>query len=371
MKGLITAAGSNAVVAPAGTLTGTALATNVVGSSLTGVGTLTSGATGSGFTINLGSSTITGTLPSARLPSPFTSGAISGNTSTFATASGTLTNGHCVQIDSGGNFVDAGGACTVGGGGGTVNAGTAGQVAYYASSTNAVSGESLSALLDSALGNTQGDILYRGASAWSVLAPGTSGNFLQTQGAAANPQWAAGNAGTVTTTGSPASGNLAKFSGATSVANGDLERGRNDQRHARHHARHGQRQHRIFRLRHGHPELHRERQGPDHGGRNERRSCPSGNASPARRSPPGVTASSLTSFEARDGPRHAGFGHRLTNVTGLRPVHRRDRHLAGDEFPRPHRLPHDARRQPRHTPSPRSTPTWAPTTASPSTPRAW
>ncbi|MDB5190051.1 MAG: hypothetical protein JWN49_377 [Parcubacteria group bacterium] len=40
-KGLITAAGSSAVIAPAGTLTGTTLASNVVSSSLTSVGTLT------------------------------------------------------------------------------------------------------------------------------------------------------------------------------------------------------------------------------------------------------------------------------------------------------------------------------------------
>lgn len=39
-KGLITAAGTNAVIAPAGTLTGTTLASNVVSSSLTSVGTL-------------------------------------------------------------------------------------------------------------------------------------------------------------------------------------------------------------------------------------------------------------------------------------------------------------------------------------------
>jgi hypothetical protein len=42
-KGLLTAAGSNAVVAPAGTLTGTALASNVVSSSLTSVGTIGTG----------------------------------------------------------------------------------------------------------------------------------------------------------------------------------------------------------------------------------------------------------------------------------------------------------------------------------------
>lgn len=42
-KGLITAASGNAVIAPAGTLTGTTLASNVVSSSLTSVGTITSG----------------------------------------------------------------------------------------------------------------------------------------------------------------------------------------------------------------------------------------------------------------------------------------------------------------------------------------
>lgn len=54
------------------------------------------------------------------------------------------------------------------------------------------------ALLDSAISNVQGSVLYRNATAWVALAPGTSGQFLQTAGAAANPLWASGNAGTVT-----------------------------------------------------------------------------------------------------------------------------------------------------------------------------
>lgn len=41
------------------------------------------------------------------------------------------------------------------------------------------------------LGSTQGNILYRGTSAWAPLATGTSGYFLKTQGAGANPVWAA------------------------------------------------------------------------------------------------------------------------------------------------------------------------------------
>lgn len=40
------------------------------------------------------------------------------------------------------------------------------------------------------IGSIQGDILYRGASSWGVLAYGTSGQLLQTQGVGANPQWA-------------------------------------------------------------------------------------------------------------------------------------------------------------------------------------
>ncbi len=56
----------------------------------------------------------------------------------------------------------------------------------------------LTAWIDAALGSTQGNVLYRNASAWVVLAPGTSGQFLQTLGAASNVQWASGNAGTVT-----------------------------------------------------------------------------------------------------------------------------------------------------------------------------
>lgn len=39
------------------------------------------------------------------------------------------------------------------------------------------------------IGATQGDILYRDASDWAALAPGTAGQILQSGGAAANPSW--------------------------------------------------------------------------------------------------------------------------------------------------------------------------------------
>lgn len=56
-KGLITAAGSTTVVAPAGTLTGTTLAANVTASSLTSLGTLTSLTVGGTTNINNGTAT--------------------------------------------------------------------------------------------------------------------------------------------------------------------------------------------------------------------------------------------------------------------------------------------------------------------------
>jgi hypothetical protein len=43
--------------------------------------------------------------------------------------------------------------------------------------------------LDHIFGTTQGAVLYRSATAWVMLSPGTSGQFLATGGAAANPSW--------------------------------------------------------------------------------------------------------------------------------------------------------------------------------------
>lgn len=83
----------------------------------------------------------TGTLGTTRLPSPFASGTASGNTSKFATVSGVLTAGNCLQTDASGNVVDAGAACGSGGGGsGTVNSGTINQLGYYAATGTAISG---------------------------------------------------------------------------------------------------------------------------------------------------------------------------------------------------------------------------------------
>lgn len=66
-------------------------------------------------------------------------------------------------------------------------------IAYYINAAGAVT--AIPPHLDS-VGSTQGQILYRGAAAWVALAPGSSGQYLQTQGAAANPQWAAAGGAT-------------------------------------------------------------------------------------------------------------------------------------------------------------------------------
>lgn len=64
------------------------------------------------------------------------SGTRSGNTTVFATVSGSFTNGHCLQINSG-NIVDAGAICS---GTGLVTAGLAGQVAIYPSNGSTIIG---------------------------------------------------------------------------------------------------------------------------------------------------------------------------------------------------------------------------------------
>lgn len=66
---------------------------------------------------NLGS----GTVPLARITgltvSQFAGGSVTGNGTKFATSTGSLVSGHCVQIDASGNYVDSGSACGGGGGG--------------------------------------------------------------------------------------------------------------------------------------------------------------------------------------------------------------------------------------------------------------
>jgi len=70
----------------------------------------------------------------------------------------------------------------------TMNASTI--KARITGSTGAPEDATMTQVLDLTGGSAQGSILYRGASTWTALAPGTSGQFLQTQGSGANPAWA-------------------------------------------------------------------------------------------------------------------------------------------------------------------------------------
>lgn len=96
-KGLMTAAGTSAVIAPAGTLTGTTLAGNVVTSVLTAVGTLVAGA--------VPFSLVTGTVPVNQGGSgqtSYTNGQLLiGNTTGNTLAKATLTQGAGVTITNG------------------------------------------------------------------------------------------------------------------------------------------------------------------------------------------------------------------------------------------------------------------------------
>lgn len=94
------------------------------------------------------------------------------------------------------------------------------------SNISGVSGPSLphtlSDFLDYVLGTSiRGTIMFRGATGWLALAPGTTGQFLETQGAGADPQWAAGGSGVTTVyagTGIAASPSPIVGSGTISIA---------------------------------------------------------------------------------------------------------------------------------------------------------
>jgi hypothetical protein len=107
--------------------------------------------------------------------------AISGSTGTVATTTGSLTSTHCASFDGSGNVQDSGGVC----GAGTINSGTAGQVAYYATSSTALTGNanltiSSGAVTVGVAGTTAGTLLLSGATTGTTtlaVAVSTSGTL--------------------------------------------------------------------------------------------------------------------------------------------------------------------------------------------------
>lgn len=100
-------------------------------------------------------------------------------------------------------------------------AGTTGQV-LAGVSASAPTFQGISAVLDN-LGSTQGQILYRNASAWVPLNPGSAGEVLSTNGAGANPSWiAVGGTGTVTSVAQSFTGGLISVGGSPVTTSGTL-----------------------------------------------------------------------------------------------------------------------------------------------------
>ena len=71
-------------------------------------------------------------------------------------------------------------------------------LANISGATASPSSTTLTQFLDSVITNTQGSLIYRSGSAWTSIAPGSSGQVLTTGGAGANPTWSTNGVGTVT-----------------------------------------------------------------------------------------------------------------------------------------------------------------------------
>lgn len=120
---------------------------------------------------------------------PGTSGQVLSTGGAAANPSWTTVSGTGTVTSVATNNGLAGGPVTSSGTIGLATIATGNVLAYTGAGSGVPVATGPSAVLD-VIGSTEGDILYRGASNWSVLAPGTSGQFLQTPGAGSTPSWA-------------------------------------------------------------------------------------------------------------------------------------------------------------------------------------
>jgi hypothetical protein len=188
-----------------GTVTSVALAAptefTVSGSPVTGAGTLTfSKNTQAANLVYAGPTTGSAAVPifrslvAADLPLATSSafGAVKPDNSTITISAGVISaaGGGSVSIAAGTGILCTPSPITGTGTVGLASIADGDVLANTSGSSAAPVPTTLSALIDHAIGSSPGDILYRDSSAWKVLAPGTTGQFLETQGAGANPQWA-------------------------------------------------------------------------------------------------------------------------------------------------------------------------------------
>lgn len=74
----------------------------------------------------------------------------------------------------------------------------------------------LSDIIDSSVGSTQGDIIYRSATGWTVLSPSVAGSLLQNNGAATNPSWSTlGQIAGEPSNGNASAGNIGEYISST------------------------------------------------------------------------------------------------------------------------------------------------------------
>lgn len=78
---------------------------------------------------------------------------------------------------------------------------------------NALAASTSGSALLNQIGTTRGSIVYRGASAWLPLTPGTSGYYLKSNGTGADPSWAASTATPGGSTGEIQYNNAGAFTG--------------------------------------------------------------------------------------------------------------------------------------------------------------
>ena len=197
-QGQLTAAGSSAVVAPAGTLTGSSLASNVTGSSLTGVGTIATGVwQGTAVGISYGGTGQASASAGFNALSPITAvgDLIIGNGTNSATRLGIGANGYVLTS----NGTTAAWAASTGG---VTSFQTS--LSGLTPSTGSTGAVTLAGTLGATSGGTgqssyaTGDLLYASASnTLSKLAAGTNGYVLTLAGGV--PTWAAGASSGVTT----------------------------------------------------------------------------------------------------------------------------------------------------------------------------